>query len=197
MFVQDHPRHQRNKPANQQTNKSNHANKGTPPPPTNYQLKTKKESPGGGSGLCLPRRGSKTYFLGCSLNNKLLFRQGCVSPRWGHESHWFGWLGQEIPPVQTEVSPAVPWRVRWCVNWSGFEGGGFYSQESLLQVPKGHPCYQFPSWIYSRFLAPKKFFWFLGVFFWGVSGTQVFPIWWPPLTTPPKPSEKNLVPWKV
>ena len=44
MFVQDHPRHQRNKPANQQmnkqaskqtnkqTNKSNHANKRTQPP---------------------------------------------------------------------------------------------------------------------------------------------------------------------
>ena len=58
-----------------------------------------------------------------------------------------------------------------------------------LRVPKGHPCYQFPRWILSPF--------FGAVFLGGVSGTQVFPLWWPPLTTLPKPSEKNLVPWKV
>lgn len=161
MFVQDHPRHQRNKPANQQTNKSNHANKGTPPPPTNYQLKPKRKVVGGGSGLCLPRRGSKTYFLGCPLNNS-----ASVSPRLCVTSvgSWkslvrMAWTRNSACPNRSfssctlarQVMCELIWFWWWWVLLPGVADFSPLGSQKATPVTSSHVGYL------ARFLAP--FFW--------------------------------------
>ena len=136
----------------------------------------------GGSGLCLPRRGSKTYFLGCPLNNSAsVLPRLCVTLVGSWKSLVrMAWTRNSACPSRsfsscTLASP-VMCELIWFWWWWVLLPGVVAVKNALdsttrvftLRVPKGHPVYQFPSWILSRFLVPKKFFWFLGVFYWKV-----------------------------